>query len=476
MGSAISACRAYEPRRARESPLYRLVNDEIETWVIGSRAEPQRPEPCAEDSLRSFLMCGVHRFGVVRFLCKRCAFDLFVPLSCKRRLACPSCDHKRAVLESSRAAEVLLPEVPYRQWVLVIPKRLRYFVHRDKRLQAELSRIMGEQLTRFYRGRLNGPGESAPAQFHVIQRFGSKVNLHVHVHAVVSDGVFQVEEGVLRFLPAPPLPPEEVAGLSRSIRRKILLRMRGLKAVPREALDELFARPLGGFSLDASVRIEHDDRAALERLLKYVLRPALTVKRLVYRPDIQKVRYYFKKGWPLPGEDGVQMTLEWTPAEFMAKFARLIPPARMHLVRYFGALGPRSPLRKAVTRAAREKTNFQEICEGVAMSGVSAVVGDALRAARKAAGAAAKSWAACLRKVFEINQISCPSCGEVMTAVAVIADDGELTRLLNHLRLPADFPKTKRSRAPPGRSMDEAGQVDPGLDEWDGKDQAPSGE
>lgn len=60
-----------------------------------------------------------------------------------------------------------------------------------------------------------------------------------------------------------------------------------------------------------------------------------------------------------------------------------------------------------------------------------------------------------------------------MTAVAVIADDHELGRLLTHLGLPADFPKTRPARGPPGGSLDEAGQVDPGLDDWDGKEQGP---
>ncbi len=376
-------------------------------------------------------------------------------------------------MESSRAAEALLPEVPYRQWVLVIPKRLRYFVHRDKRPPSEMSRILGEQLTKFYQERTKAPEDSAPAQIHVMQRFGSKVNLHVHIHAVVSDGVFGLENGILRFTPAPVLGPEEIAKLSRLIRRKILLRMRRMRAIPIEAFEELAARPLGGFSLDASVRIEYDDRPALERLLRYVMRPALSIKRMVYRQDIQKVRYYFKKGWPLPGEDGKQMPLEWTPAEFLAKFARLIPPARIHLVRYFGALAPRSPLRQAVTRAAREKTNFPELCGGMAVSGVLAAEEGVLRPERKAGGGA-KSWAACMRRVFEINPISCPSCGGTMKAIASIEDDHEVGRVLVHLGMPADFPKTKPSRAPPGISFDEGGQLEAGLDDWDGQEQAPS--
>jgi hypothetical protein len=36
----------------------------------------------------------------------------------------------------------------------------------------------------------------------------------------------------------------------------------------------------GGFSLDASVRIEGDDREGLERLLRYCARPAFALERL----------------------------------------------------------------------------------------------------------------------------------------------------------------------------------------------------
>jgi hypothetical protein len=49
-----------------------------------------------------------------------------------------------------------------------------------------------------------GPKDAAPAQFYVLQRFASSVNLHLHDHAVVSDGVFSLDKGVLRFESAPP--------------------------------------------------------------------------------------------------------------------------------------------------------------------------------------------------------------------------------------------------------------------------------
>jgi hypothetical protein len=57
--------------------------------------------------------------------------------------------------------------------------------------------------------------------------------------------------------------------------------------------------------------------------------------------------------------------------------------------------------------------------------------------------------------------------------VSIVALD-ELDRVLAHLGLPLDFPKTKASRAPPGAGVDEDGQLEPGQDDWDGKEQAPS--
>ena len=44
----------------------------------------------------------------------------------------------------------------------------------------------------------------------------------------------------------------------------------------------MLAWPHSGFSLNGDVRIEAEDREALGRLLRYVLRPAVALKRLNY--------------------------------------------------------------------------------------------------------------------------------------------------------------------------------------------------
>jgi hypothetical protein len=76
-----------------------------------------------------------------------------------------------------RSLDNLLSYVPFRQWVFVLPKRLRYSVNRDARLVGEIDEIFARTLTRFRRRRSGAPRGSAPAQFQAIRRFGSSVNL-----------------------------------------------------------------------------------------------------------------------------------------------------------------------------------------------------------------------------------------------------------------------------------------------------------
>jgi Zn-finger nucleic acid-binding protein len=459
------------PRDASASPLYLAVLDHLETYLSErSRAKDDPSGPAAEFSLRAFLQCGIPRFGLARFRCK-CGESRFVAFSCKRRLACPSCDAKRAVVESSHALDELLPDVPYRQWVLILPKRLRYFVHRDPRLAGEIASIFARTLTVYYRKKSAAPRAAAPAQFHALQRFGSAINLHLHDHAVVSDGCFTLEAGKLKFYPARPPGVLDIAKLLEILRRRIFRRMLRLGAVPASSIREMLTWPHSGFSLDAGTRIESGDRDALRRLLLYVLRPALSLKKLTYKPELNLVRYQPSK------TNGGPSYHEWTGVEFVRRMAALIPPPRKHVVRYYGALGPCSPLRSAVNCATRGKATSAELEAGYAVTLLGRAAREAGKAAKKAASAARKSWAACMRKVFEVDPVLCAKCGGEMKLVAVILDDGELDRILAHQGWPTEFPKTKPSRAPPARgsSADEEGQLDARVDKWDGRDE-PSGD
>ncbi len=98
----------------------------------------------------------------------------------------------------------------------------------------------------------------------------------------------------------------------------------------------------------------------------------------------------------------------------------------------------------------------------------------AARAKRAASGAAermVRGWAACLGRILGVDDIKCPKCGGELLAVAAIQDDVELERLMEHLGLEKDFPRTKPARAPPGAGGEDS-QVDPAVEAWEGKDES----
>ena len=85
----------------------------------------------------------------------------------------------------------------------------------------------------------------------------------------------------------------------------------------------------GGFSLDAAVRIAGDDRAGLERLLRYCARPAFALDRLT-QVNAEQVVYRLPKQQP----DG-RTALSPTPLELLERLAaqlvnRCVLPVSLH--------------------------------------------------------------------------------------------------------------------------------------------------
>ena len=89
-----------------------------------------------------------------------------------------------------------------------------------------------------------------------------------------------------------------------------------------------------GFSLHAGVRCGTHQRKALERLCRYITRPAIANERL--KEDAAgNVVLQLKSPW----RDGTTH-LRMTPLEFMQRLAALVPRPRLHLTRFHGVLAP----------------------------------------------------------------------------------------------------------------------------------------
>ena len=92
----------------------------------------------------------------------------------------------------------VLPDVPVRQWVLSVPHALRYRLAYDAKLI--FVNVVFQLLRRKAREHGIPKGRCGAVAF--VQRFGSSVNLHVHGHVLVFDGVYAALEGEApRFYP-----------------------------------------------------------------------------------------------------------------------------------------------------------------------------------------------------------------------------------------------------------------------------------
>lgn len=181
-----------------------------------------------------------------------------------------------------------------------------------------------------------------------IHRFGALLNAHGHFHCVVIEGVFEADgAGGARFHEARGVGPETIADIQAQVRRRLLRAAVRRGLLEREDAQAMGAREhAGGFSVDASVRIEAQEREGLERLLLYCARPAFALERL---REIDPEHLVYESVKPGPGGS---VTLMLTPLELLDRLAALIPPPRRHRHRYFGVLAPNSPLRAEVSALA----------------------------------------------------------------------------------------------------------------------------
>ena len=156
-------------------------------------------------------------------------------------------------------------------------------------------------------------------------------------------------QDAVRFFALEELDGQDAEAVQAQVRRRILRAF-----VRRGILDKEDRRDMepwehgGGFSLDASVRIEANDRRGLERLLRYCARPPFAAER-IEELDRHRLIYHL----PKPGPGG-RTQLLLSPLELIERIVALLPPPRQHRHRYYGVLAPNAPLRAALTALAPE--------------------------------------------------------------------------------------------------------------------------
>ena len=418
------------------------------------------------------------RFPVgARVFCDGCGHDRLLAFSCKGAL-CPSCNARKMNDVAAHLVTRVLPDIPYRLWVLSLPRHVRFRLARDPALLSRVLTVFLRAVFCWQRRRARAAGVVRPlcGSITFVQRFGSLVNLNVHFHAVVPDGVFVAEEdGSVSFEPLDPPTDREVLRIAERIERRVTRHLDALDpdddapdaladaqsesvqaALPREPDEDEPVRPtprcafVRGFSLHANVAIDAEDRAGLERLCRYGARPPLALSRLSRAPD-GDLLYRPKRRAPKGASVNL---LRFSPLQLLGRLATLVPPPKRHGTHYHGVFASHSTWRRRIVPPAPP---------------------DSLPAHIPASPPPPASvlerrlpWADLLRRVYAVDVLRCDRCGGRMRVLAFIRTAAVVRRILEHLGLPAQPPRTAPARASP-EPDDDPGWRDDDVDAaWDG--------
>jgi len=479
----------YERHRPERTLLYQLVEEFYPAFRVQWAAEGRVLPDYVQREFEDYLKCGRLESGFLRVRCGTCHAERLVAFSCKRRGFCPSCGARRMAESAALLVDDVFPLQPVRQWVLSFPYPLRF-------LFASHPAVMGRVLGIVYRTIATHLIKKAgftkkvahTGAVTLIQCFGGSLNLNVHFHMLFLDGVYvEGRDGPLRrfqWVKAPT--SDELTRLSHTIARRVgrFLQRQGLlesdaenRYVSADAVDdESMAHLQGhsityriavgpyqgrkvftlrtlpacdpddpgtvgktaGFSLHAGVAAKALERDKLERLCRYITRPAVSEKRLSLTAH-GKVRYELKT----PYRDGTTHVI-FEPLDFIARLAALVPKPRVNLTRFHGVFAPNSAHRSQVTPARRGRGNTHK---------APAEEEQTTPGERHAA----MSWAQRLKRVFNIDIQTCSACGGAVKVIACIQDPAVIDKILTHLKekvVPVAADPLPQSRAPPAGLFD----------------------
>jgi len=467
----------YQRHQPEHTVLYKIVQENLETFLRAVHDECERPLPdFVEKEFREYLKCGILAHGFLRAKCESCNNEQLVAFSCKRRGFCPSCGGRRMSESAIHLVDEVLPIKPVRQWVISFPIQIRLLLAVRPKIMSEVLNIVTSTISKHLCKKAGFKKSQAKAGVvTLIQRFGGSINLNIHFHQLYLDGVYELDdEGrpTEWHMTKPPTKPELNVVLNKIILRitKLLEKKGIIKRDEEDHLqinleeDDALARlqagastyrfTIGpnkgkkaltlktvpendhnsqtglvaansGFSLHAGVSMAGNERDKIEKLCRYIARPAIALERL-HLNQRGEVVYVLKK----PYSDGTTHIV-MTQLELLERLAAIVPRPRVHLTRFAGVFAPHFKHRAMVVPKPKAEQPELKADDQPAKSRI--------------------SWARLLKRVFNIDVETCRLCAGQMKIIAAIEDPQVIKKILEHLGLPTKPPMPWPARGPPAR-------------------------
>ena len=394
--SARAKAARYARHRPEDSSLYRLVFHNRETlqysWQDQFQAEygALRNEVLA--AFDKYLNCGILLHGCARAVCQECHHSELLAFSCKRRCLCSSCDAKRAVLFAEHLQNELLLPYPHSHQVYTIPKRLRPFFKFNRKLHSHLYQAAFGTWSDLIDDELPGCQTGAVMALHTA---GDLLNFHPHVHSMMLHGATD-QAGVFH-----PLDSINTEYLTKRFQHRILEALRKEQLIEQGVIDNMLAWEHSGFHVFVGQPIKHSDSDARLFVSRYLKKSPVSLKRMeiIETGSEPIVRYHKIK-------DNCAEHRDFTPLQFLAALSQHIPDRWEQTSRYFGVYSART--RGAKRLRAQSFTPLSEF---------------------QPAQKPSKSWAACIKRIFEVDPLLCPKCRGQMKIKAFILGQSEIERI-----------------------------------------------
>ena len=281
-----------------------------------------------------------------------------------------------------------------------MPRLLRGIFRKRRELLLDLSQCAAEAVAEYTRRQVGA--DTRPGIVVSIATSGDLVQWHPHGHLILTDSGFS-DDGTFH-----PLPAWDGEAVMKLFRERLLARLIERHAISEDLARKLLAWRHPGFSAHVGEAIPFEDKKAIEDVACYVVRSALSLKKLVYL-DGQKAVLYRSRMNPSLGRNFEAMD----PLEWLARLADHIPDPgkhRTHLyARYANRVRGERPPEEVTSHGDDQEQPKKRRCS--------------------------PSWARLISKVFHADPLVCKRCGGPLKVVAYITDTVAIRQILDHLDL-----------------------------------------
>lgn len=248
-----------------------------------------------------------------------------------------------------------------------------------------------------------------PACVLTLQTAGEALNFNPHLHGVVANGLF-LPDGSFK-------PFQEIniniKAITESFQNCVLSALHKLELIDDGTVEQILSQEYSGFSVWFGEPFQDSDSKKF--VARYIERGPISLQKLSIQDDI--ITYTTKD----------ETCHEFEPLEFLALLTSHLPNKYESITRYYGHYSCRVRGKRAKLIKAKSTNENTAIPDSLPES----------------TPPPSKTWAACMKRILEINPLECPKCKADMRIIAFLTDTREITKIMENLGIPGPEPPKK---------------------------------